>query len=368
MTWNRRWIGSAAFALILGLINSPADAQFFGGGFWEGMGVGTPQGDILRGEAMFAMGMGRYNLETAQANSIDADTTKRWNEYMYNARLEAARQFRERQARLLARTNTNAEAIRLRLRNSPNQVDIESGNALNAALDELNAPKVFPKAIYEGSKVKLGGDLIRDIPFNYAAAAISISVQQLVQGDPPVVLRRPEFADDLAALRAIVTELRQQSEELGEDKPETIKKAKDLVLAIRAKAETTLGRTTQPFRDADRHLKAVYGLASMLETPAINVLLAGVEKRPEATLGDLLEFMSEYSLRFGASTSTRQRQVYRTLFPMLAKIREDVVPTPAPVAPTSAQAVNDAPAAVFDGLGYKNAEIKPPVKPAASPK
>ena len=34
-------------------------------------------------------------------------------------------------------------------------------------------------------------------------------------------------------------------------------------------------------QSAEKYVKALYGLASMLETPAVNVLLAGVEKRPE---------------------------------------------------------------------------------------
>ena len=363
MTRNHRWIG--VVALVLGLTTSTANAQFFGGGFWgEGFGGGTPQGDMARGAGIYAMGMGRYNLETAQADAIDADTLMRWNQYIWNSRLEGARIYREKLARQAERQNTNSEAIRVRLRNSPNQVDIANGNALNVALEELNDPKVFAKAVYYGTKVKVGGEAIRDIPFQYASAAISISVQQLVKGDPPRSLRRDEFTADLAALRAIVTELRQQSEELGEDKPETIKKAKDQILAIRAKVEATFPRTSQDFRDANRYLKALNGLASMLETPAVNVLLAGVETRPEATLGDLMQFMSNYNLRFGASTSNRQRQVYSMIYPMLAKLRDEVIPASGtPAAPTTPM-VDDAPGAIFDGLGYNHAERKTPATSA----
>ena len=146
--------------------------------------------------------------------------------------------------------------------------------------------------------------------------------------------------------------------ELGEDKPETIEKAKDLILAIRAKAEATFARNSQDFRDASRYLKALYGLATMLETPAVNVLLAGVENRPEATLGDLMAFMSAYSLRFGAATTPRQRQVYMTLQPMLARIRDEVAPATASEGPPPSPGVDDAPGAVFEGLGYNHAERK----------
>jgi len=312
---------------------------------------------------MFAMGLGRYNLDTAEANAIDADTMKRWNQYIYNSRIEAARNYRERVARQDRNRRDNSEAIRLRLRNEPNQVDITSGNALNVSLDEVNDPRLFPKAVYYGARSKVGGDSIRDIPFSYASAAISTSVNHLVQGPPPASLRRPEFAADLDAIKAIAVELKTQSEELGEDKPETIRKAKDLIQALRTKVEATLPRNSQDFRDASRYLKALNGLASMLETPAVDVLLAGVESRPEATLGDLLAFMSAYNLRFGAAQTPRQRQVLLAIQPMLTRVRDEVAPAPAPAAVATAPAttpeVEDAPVAVFDGLGYRHAEKAP---------
>ena len=99
-------------------------------------------------------------------------------------------------------------------------------------------------------------------------------------------------------------------------------------MATKAKIEATFPKNSQEFRDAEKYIKALYGLASMLETPAVNVLLAGVEKRPEATLGDLMDFMATYNLRFGAAETPRQKAVYRKLYPMLDKLRDEVVPVP----------------------------------------
>ncbi|WP_435007890.1 hypothetical protein P12x_005153 [Tundrisphaera lichenicola] len=358
-----RWIGSAAICLLLA--SGSAEAQFYGGGFWgEGFGgVGTPQGDMARGAGMYAMGMGQYNLDTAKANSIDADTMMRWNQYIYNSRLEGARLNRERMARQEQNRRENSEAIRLRLRNSPNQVDISSGNALNVTLDELSNPRIFQKAVYQGSKLKLGGELIRNIPFSYAAAAISISFHQLTQGRPPACLRRDEFTPDIEKLKEIVAELRREGEESGTTKPETILKAKDQIVVIRTKVEATFPRSSQDFRDASRYLKALYGLATMLETPAVDLLLAGVENRPEATLGDLLAFMAAYNLRFGASQNPQQRQAFLTLQPMLTKIRDELIPDPASALPSPVTGLEDAPGAVFDDLGYNHAESKSPAKP-----
>ncbi len=50
-------------------------------------------------------------------------------------------------------------------------------------------------------------------------------------------------------------------------------------------------------------LKALHGLVAMLDTPALDLILAGVEKRPEATLGELLGFMNAFNFRFGPATT-----------------------------------------------------------------
>ena len=71
----------AAGTLVLATWPGVTRAQFFGRG---GIGAGsTPQGDILRGEGIAAMGFGQFNLATAMATSINTDTAIRWNEYVY---------------------------------------------------------------------------------------------------------------------------------------------------------------------------------------------------------------------------------------------------------------------------------------------
>src|SRR5262249_43787823 len=59
----------------------------------------TPVGDYLRGVGVAAAGMGVYNYTTAMAESINADTAIRVNEYIsavvqYHARAYAARRAR----------------------------------------------------------------------------------------------------------------------------------------------------------------------------------------------------------------------------------------------------------------------------------
>jgi hypothetical protein len=74
----------------------------------------------------------------------------------------------------------------------------------------------------------------------------------------------------------------------------------------------------------------------MLETPAIDVLLAGVEERPDTTLGDLLTFMKVFHLRFGVAQSPRQKEVYNAIYPLLVQLR--AVSEPAIASQTTADA------------------------------
>src|SRR5271155_2653320 len=78
--------------LILGVPAGTVRAQGWGWGGWGGWGQ-TPQGALAQGMGYYAQGLGVYNLDTAQARSINADTYMRWNQYWYEAHLEATRRY-----------------------------------------------------------------------------------------------------------------------------------------------------------------------------------------------------------------------------------------------------------------------------------
>ncbi len=89
MKSNLGWTG----AVVLALTGGSVEAQFYGGGYWGGGygGAHTAQGDAARGAGMYAMGVGQYNINTAQARSINVNTAMQWNQYMDNSRIQAAK-------------------------------------------------------------------------------------------------------------------------------------------------------------------------------------------------------------------------------------------------------------------------------------
>lgn len=297
----------------------------FGGFGWEGWGVGTAEGDLARGLGAFAAAAGFYNKQSAVANAIDTDTVMRWNQYVHESQMNANRMRRERLAGARARNTRLTDEIQTRLRDNPERRDVHRGDALNVALDEINDPRVYTMAL-RGAKVRIGGELIRHIPFRYNAAAITVGIHQLATGELPAALRRPEFEPDREAIKALDQQITQQVEDDKEPDPATVKKLLGAIYAAEEKAARILPGNSLELKQADKFLKALHGLVAMLKAPAVDDYLAGVDKRPNATLGELLRFMSAFNLRFGPTTMPQQKEIYSALYPRLVKLRNQVAP------------------------------------------
>ena len=159
-------------------------------------------------------------------------------------------------------------------------------------------------------------------------------------------------------------ELRAQNVEKGEFDPATIKQAQEVLKTVMTKVEATVPRNTPARRDAEKYIKGLYGLLRMLESPAINVLLAGVEKRPDTTLGDLLTFMKVFNLRFGVAQTPRQKEVYTTIYPLLAGLRDEVS---AETGGAASPGPTGHPGELFSGMELKHIdEKKVPAAPSPS--
>jgi hypothetical protein len=211
------------------------------------------------------------------------------------------------------------------------------------------------------AKVNIGGKRIRDIPFRKAAAGVTTSLEQILHGPPPGPLMSPAFDEDRAATKSLGPEITESINKGEPPDPETVKKALAIVIAADAKAERVLPIGTRENNETHKFLKSVHGLLAMLQTPALNVILSGVENHPEATVGELLAFMTSYNLRFGQSKTPVQQHAYDTLYPMLVDLREEVAPalasTPGPKAD---------PAAVgefFSAMSYGDLRKKAPAPP-----
>jgi len=305
-----------------------ARAQYYpgyGGYGWGGWSGGaTTQGNIAQGLGMYNIGAGVYNLDSAQANSINADTIMRWNEYMFLAQQEANRREYLRRARMLKRDAHSGEEIYKRVRDNPTERDIQDGDALNAVLDQITNPKIHSTAL-RMIKTPIPGEVVREIPFQNASEGVTISLHQLTgEGNWPLALQGEAFAPERKAYQEAIARAVKEDEE-GKLSAQSLQDVNRAASRLRAKFEANRPADKVQAAEAANYIRGLLGMARMLEQPQVDKILAELDMVKETTLGSLLGFMHTYNLRFGPATTDAQRAVYESLYPMLDEARDKIL-------------------------------------------
>ncbi len=374
---RRGWQLAAALAVLLAMGGEAAQAQYgyyYPGGYggWRGWGGAgsTAFGSEAMGMGMFAQGVGEYNVNTAQARAINAQTLGMMNEYMYEAQQVRNYKYYQQLKAHKANRNMSLNAIYQRLRDQPDDYDIQNGDALNVALNQINDPKVYAAAMKE-AQAPVPPDMIRNIPFDFGSEAVTISLSELTnEEDWPLILRDKSFAKQREAFEQAVKTAMEEDDK-GELSLETIAKVRQAVQGLKEKVET-LEAGSQQRIEAENHVKALAGLTRMLQKPDVDHLLKGLEDYKGTTLADLLAFMRAFNLRFGAATNDRQRAIYEQLFPMLDSLRDAVLEqsgvTEQALAENSPPRINRSgfPTQFFEGMTHEHINApNPPAVPQA---
>jgi exonuclease VII small subunit len=313
-------------ALMLSISERTAHAQYAGWGGWGGWGgwSATPGGDYARGLGYFNAGAGIYNLDTAQARSINTDTFIRWNQYLYEANQEATRMYAAKRDGDAAKNKAAYNEMLKNLRENPGARDVENGDALNAALDQLSDPRISSSSLKIATS-PVDAQIIRDIPFRSASEAVTIVLSQVKAATKwPSALNNDNFADDKKAFEEIVDKLRAEDEE-GDISAESLTRANNLVSRLRAKIEATRFDNVAARQEASKFVKTLAGLVRMLEKPDTREAFDQLRMVKTSSLGNLVAFMHVYNLRFGAATTPRQRMIYDQLYPLLDEVRDRIV-------------------------------------------
>lgn len=94
---------SVGLVIAFALTGRDVHAQWGHDGWgFMGWAPATPESAELQSAGIFAMGAGIYNLKTAQANNIDAQTAMKFNDYVADVTRESARIHAERVNRQIA--------------------------------------------------------------------------------------------------------------------------------------------------------------------------------------------------------------------------------------------------------------------------
>jgi hypothetical protein len=352
----------------------PYGAGWGGGGFggWGG-GGDTIQGSIARGMGAFAAGAGQYNLETAQANSINANTLASINQYMYLSSLEAGKIERMRYAKRKALTDQNQQAIAQiaeQIRTNPTQRDIDDGAALNALLDQLSHPSILDGSALRLANAKIDAKLIRKVPFRDNTDAVTIALDQLTDEKAwPLPLRGHDFdVERKAYIKAVDDALAQDRE--GDLTSDTIGKVRGAVAALSKRVGEVIPASRQPDHlQATSYIKGLAGFSKMLERANVEAILADLSKVEDTTAGHLLAFMHTYNLRFGPSSTPEQRMAYGQLYGALKSTRDKLLGRPGeePIARGSGDPNAVPPGQIFQGIEEKHLHSTPAPPPPGGP-
>ncbi|WP_422927205.1 hypothetical protein [Singulisphaera sp. PoT] len=313
---------AAGLALLLLLAARPGHAQygFFGGGY----GASTVQGDILRGEGAFLNGAGNFLYKEAVANSINVDTSIRLNEYIWNVVKFENRENAKHRAAMIAKHNENYDMILKRIRENPDNRDLETGDALNDVMTQLLDPGISPSS-FRGSPVNLPGETIRGIPFFYAAEDATFSMRRLAAKNHwPVGLRGERFARYRRDYeRAFDDALDQQHD--GKLSREAILRVEKSL----ADLNTELPRVITPSKDkvyieARDFLSRLDKSKELLKRQKVEEMLGEIDRYSGTSVHDLVTFMQKYSLRFGVPDLGVEREQYPKLYEAM-KLQLDMV-------------------------------------------
>ncbi|MDR3633056.1 MAG: hypothetical protein P4L84_04415 [Isosphaeraceae bacterium] len=282
------------------------------------------------------LGFGGWNgnlfQSPGQDRALDVQTAMNLNEYIFQCQMQANKRQHELMLRRQKRVNDTMDSMIKRLRTNPTESDVAKGDALNVAFDDITNPKAYAKALQAAKAKPFAGTKIKSIPFRYASAAITTSIDNLTEpANTPAILNGPEFKEDLTALRKLETEFKAKSE-ADSDKAQTIdpapvNKAKSHIKKMTEtlkKNEFKYKKGSADLRQSENYLKGLYVVVTMLDSPSMTRLLAGVEKRDDTTVSDLLRFMHSSNLRFGVAKAGEQQEIYTELFGILDELRNQL--------------------------------------------
>jgi hypothetical protein len=315
----------------------------------------------------FAAGAGAYNVQTAQARSINTQTAMQFNDYMYAVNKRNAATNLARRQQQQKTVNESADTTYRRLHDNPDPHDVHTGDALNIVLTELVNPKVYTQVVQKAA-MPIASQLVMNINFQHAANMILISLSEFsARGVPDALADNPSFEPDRQAIRAIVAKGRQEAASPGQQvSPETLSSFRAAVQAAKDKADASFAQGTRQRDEADNFLKALLGLSKMMERPDIEEFLKGLKRYPTTTMGHLITFMHSFNLRFGAAKSPEQEAAYDQIYPMMVQLRDQAqasdpnpMPAQAPL-PDPRQAMS-----IFSGMSYQNLQSPPPPAPGA---
>ena len=291
---------------------------------------------VLRGEGAFLRGAGSYNLNTAQATSINVDTVIRWKQDL--RKIEAER--RDLHARNEAGKKLKIEDVKRRqqmrgqqLRANPTAEDIQTGEALNALLYDLTDPDIT-SAMWTSRVVELPkGMSVKDLIFRFtpfsgstntskalSRGVIALSLLDTTGDKWPTVMKQAALNKERIAYETTYAKLREQL--LGDKlKLETLGELDRSLDSLKAKVQTEIPKD-RGFRDeATKFVEDMKNSTRFFDAATVDYakeILVDTKDNDARTVAELVGFMLKYRLQFAsAERSPTGRVLYGQLYELM---------------------------------------------------
>jgi hypothetical protein len=316
-------------SLILLLAGVSAEAQFITAG-------STPQGDYLRGVGIAGWGMGLYNLNTAQANQINAQTSIMLNEYIWGTYKAEMKENAEHRKGMLAKHAEAYKKIQERIHNSPELPDVMSGAALTAKIQELTDPRVSDSAsryakVSLDSGVPLDASVIKRIHFQLGEKGDQFSMSRLsLKGEKKwaVVFQNAPFAPFCRAYERAVDDALDLAIE-GKMKDEAIKAIQkavdDLEFKLAHTPELRDAQNQRLYSEAKDQLDRLRKSVRLFQTLKMQYIFAEIDTYTGTTVDDLRLFMRRHGLSFAPAELPDEKTLYPQLHAALVEQRKKAV-------------------------------------------
>jgi hypothetical protein len=216
------------------------------------------------------------------------------------------------------------DAHQRQLRESPGKFEIENGDALNAAYEDLTNPKLGSSAL-RAANAPVPASLIAEVPFQNAAERVTLMLDDLREAVKwPEVFEGQRYAKDKETFDEIRARMRKEAED-GEISPKTLRSGRDFVNQLRIKVTSYPLSDPLDQQEALKFLTASSSLIGLLQKPDIQPALIELKKVQDTTIGNLLGFMHSFNLRFGPAKTLKEKQAYQRLFEILDGTRDQIL-------------------------------------------
>jgi hypothetical protein len=248
----------------------------------------------------------------------------RWNQYAYMSNLEQSRRHAERKNAEMARNKSLYDAHQKQLRENPERRQIENGDALNAAVTDLSDPRLGSAAMYAGT-APVPASLIAEVPFLFASERVTIMLDGMRESVKwPEVFQDERFTAAEKQFDELRAKLRAEAQE-GDISARTLREARAYVNDLRAKLDAQPLKDPDDQKDAMTFIAHCQSLLDLMEHPDIRPAILELRKLTDTRVGNLLGFMNAFNLRFGPTTTPKQRQAYSQLYEILDSTRDRVL-------------------------------------------